>query len=285
MMKGEMSGEQFVQIVRQALVDGQQLGGYRTISVQPHVKLVDGEGVERQFDLYWEFELDGCVRRNVIACMDYVDEIQIDKANELAVELKSFPELQGIIATRGAIQPGVIKQVQAAGIDVIVVRDEDPVGSWRDASGVPLLREIDIKLHCTVPWRLKSFSPEVDKKWCEANGISVLHYNCSLKDVIVDDVTSGVRRSVEEIVDKEGVKERGEHVLRRPYEEAYLLAPNQPKVRIKGFELAYYGSYSIEDSVRIKPDALGIIEYVGQKRKSLKKEGPVKGHAVCVLSD
>ena len=261
--------ELFVQKVQQALIDGQQLGGYRTINVQHDVTLVGKNGQPRQFDLYWEFELGGYTYRNVIECKDYADEIPIGKVDKLAGKLKSFPELKGIIATRNGFQSGAIKQAKDNGIDVIVVRDEDPDMDWVDANGMPLLREVKVNFHCTVPWRLKSFSPELDSEWCKANGISVLHYNCVLRDVVVEDVKSGSACSVEEIVDNEGEQGRNEYVLKRTYEEAYLRAPNQPRVRIRGFELAYYGRYVFETDLRIRPEVLGVVEYVGRKRTNL----------------
>lgn len=261
--------ELFVQKVQQALIDGQQLGGYRTINVQHDVTLVGKNGQPRQFDLYWEFELGGYTYRNVIECKDYADDIPVGKVDELAGKLKSFPELKGIIATRNGFQSGAIRQAKDNGIDVIVVRDEDPARDWVDASGTPLLREIDVKFRCVVPWRFRWLSLDPDREWCKANGISVLRYNCSLKDVVIEDSKTGVSRSIEEIVDAEGEQGRSEYKLKQTYEEAYIRAPNQPRVRIRGFELAYYGSYIIEHGLCVRPEVLGVVEYVGQKRKNM----------------
>ena len=268
-MNNGVSYELFVQRVQQALIDAQSLAGYKTVNVVHNIKLVDKNGKERQFDLYWEFELGGVIYRTIIECKDYESDIPISKVDELAGKLKAFPDVRGIIATRNGFQSGGVAEAAANGIDLIVVRDEDVSKDWVDANGMPLIRGIIVHFNCIVPWRLIEFKPEVDVEWCKAHGIMQLHYNCPLKDVIVEDKIRHESKSIENYVDDCGEKGRGEHILHREFEDAYLSVPNNPRCRIKGFSLSYYGEYVLEDKIEIRPEVLGVVEYIGKKRKSV----------------
>ena len=131
--------ELFVQRVQQALIDAQGIAGYKNINVQHNVKLVNQNGIPRQFDLYWEFEVGGVVYRNVIECKDYANSVPLRTVNELVGNLSSFPGLRGIIATSKGFQSGAIKEAEAKGVDALIVRpdsDED----WRSADGVPYIK-------------------------------------------------------------------------------------------------------------------------------------------------
>ena len=41
--------------------------------------MVDKNGTERQFDIYWEYSLGGFLYKTVIECKDYASKISIDK--------------------------------------------------------------------------------------------------------------------------------------------------------------------------------------------------------------
>lgn len=268
-MNNGISYELFVQRVQQALLDAQQMAGFKTVNVVHNCKLIDKNGVERQFDLYWEFELGGFIYRTIIECKDFESTVSISKVDELAGKLKAFPDIRGIIATRNGFQSGGVKEAAANGIDLIVVRDEDISKDWIDASGNPLIRTIIVNIKCKVPWRLIEFKPEIDKDWCRAAGIDKLQYQCELKDVIVNDVIKNESKSIEQFVAEYGEKDGNEHKMHFDFVDAYMVAPNNPKCKIKGFDLSYYGEYVLTDRLELCPEVLGVVEYIGKKRKSL----------------
>ena len=183
-MSGKNTGipyELFVQRVQQALNDAQGFGGYKNINVQHNVKLVDKNGIERQFDLYWEFEFGGIVYRNIIECKDFANSVSIDKIDALAGKLSSFPGLHGVIATRNAFQCGALQQAEAKGIEVLIVRP-DSAEDWRSADGVPYIKTINVKLVGLVPPQVLHFNPIFDRMWAKANGIARVSYTCLPKE-------------------------------------------------------------------------------------------------------
>lgn len=276
-MNNGVSYELFVQRIQQALFDAQQMSGFKTINVVHNCKLIDKNGVERQFDLYWEFELGGLIYRTIIECKDFESTVPISKVDELVGKLKAFPDIRGIIATRNGFQSGGVKEAAANGIDLIVVRDEDVSKDWIDANGNTLLRSIVVNFNCIVPWRLIEFKPEIDGDWCRAAGVDKLQYQCELKDVIIEDVIKSESRSIEQFVAEYGEKGCNEYKMHFDFVDAYMIAPNNPRCKIKGFDLRYYGEYTLTDSIELRPEVLGVVEYIGKKRKSL-----VMKHNGCI---
>lgn len=266
--------ELFVQKVQQALIDAQQLGQYRTISVQHNLKLIDKNGSPRQFDLYWEFEVGGHVYRNIIECKDYVNDIPIDKIDALAGKLKGFPELKGIIATRNGFQSGAIKQAEANGIDVIVVRDENPAKDWVSADGTPLIRTIVVDLNCQVPPTVLGVKFEFDKEWARAHGFSTVRLCGAPTEIFIDDKHTGSRRSIQKIVEDDAVlhsyEDRQMHSAKAAgLIDAYLELSDGRRVKVLGYELSYRPGYVIKNEIRVSPEVIGVVEFVNQKRKKI----------------
>ena len=272
--------ELFVQKVQQALFDAQQIGGYRTVNVQHNVKLVGKDGEQRQFDLYWEFELGGHVYRTIIECKDYANDVPVDKVDALAGKMKEFPELKGIIATRNGYQSGAIKKAQANGIDVIVVRDEDPKKDWISQDGTPLIRTIVVNLDCIVPAAVLSVDFDFDKPWAKEHGVSKVSYGALATDIFVDDHRAGGKRSIQAIVEEDssahGYRDRDVHVASASnLEDAYLVLPTGLMVKLLGYKFTYRPGYILKDEIRVEPEVLGVVEFIADKKKKmlLKQDG------------
>ena len=271
--------ELFVQKVQQALFDAQQIGGYRTVNVQHNIKLVGKDGEPRQFDLYWEFELGGHVYRTIVECKDYANDVPVDKVDALAGKLKEFPELKGIIATRNGFQSGAIKKAQANGIDVIVVRDEDPKKDWISQDGTPLIRTIVVNLNCIVPAAVLSVDFDFDKAWAKEHDVSEVTYGALATDIFVDDHRAGVIRSIQSIVDEDnsayGYQDRDVHTASASgLEDAYLVLPTGLTVKLLGYKFMYRPGYVLKDEIRVEPEVLGVVEFIADKKKKmLLKQG------------
>ena len=271
--------ELFVQKVQQALFDAQQIGGYRTVNVQHNIKLVGRDGEPRQFDLYWEFELGGHVYRTIIECKDYANDVPVDKVDALAGKLKEFPELKGIIATRNGFQSGAIKKALANGIDVIVVRDEDPKKDWISQDGTPLIRTIVVNLNCIVPAAVLSVDFEFDKAWAKEHGVSEVSYGALATDIFVDDHCTGEKQSIQSIVEKDssahGYQDRDVHTASASgLEDAYLVLPTGFAAKLLGYKFTYRPRYVLKDEIRVEPEVLGVVEFIAEKKKKmLLKQG------------
>lgn len=277
--------ELFVQKVQQALFDAQQLGGYRTINVQHDVKLVDQNGLTRQFDLYWEFEQGGYTYRNVIECKDFANDIPIEKLDAFAGKLKGFPSLRGIVATRNGYQSGAIAQARANGIDLIVVRDEDPARDWVSADGTPLLRKIVVMLNCLVPAAVLCVDFEFDKEWATAHGLSKVEYGALATEINIADQSTGLVKSIQKIVEEDSsahaYADKNLHVAEASdLPDSYLVLPSGLRAKILGYKFKYRPGYVLKDEINIEPEVLGVVEYVAENRKKMVLK---KGRKTAVI--
>ena len=263
--------ELFVQRVQQAVIEAQGIGGYKNINVQHNVKLIDKNGLPRQFDLYWEFEFGGVVYRNVIECKDFASSVPIDKIDALAGKLTSFPGLHGVIATPGAFQSGAIRQAEAKGIDLMVVRsdsDED----WRSPEGVPYIRKIAVTLEGTIPPQVFRFDPTFDSAWAKANGITRIHIKCLPAECQFMEDAGGVWTIQDDMDQGLGELENGTDIKmfkRKCPRTTFCKTPTTPKMKILGYELAYRVSSKFENVIEISPEVFGVVEYVSRKRKKV----------------
>lgn len=71
--------EIFVQYLVDALLKADNVCGQKNIKVEHRKIIKDNSGIEREIDVYWEFELAGIIYKNAIECKDYNSTISIEK--------------------------------------------------------------------------------------------------------------------------------------------------------------------------------------------------------------
>lgn len=71
--------EKFVQTLMQVILNSEAEGRQKNIEVEHNKKLIDRYGIERQFDIYWEYEQAGFVYKTIIECKDYNSAVGIEK--------------------------------------------------------------------------------------------------------------------------------------------------------------------------------------------------------------
>ena len=163
--------ELFVQRVQQAIIDSEQYAEQKNIKVAHNKTLTDRCGIDRQFDLYWEYELGGFTYKNIIECKDFEKSIPIEKVDALLGKMHDLPGIKAIIATRNGYQSGARQKAIENNIDIIVVRDEDATKDWCDENGVPLIRSITLRLIGMRGPAVLGATFMLDKEWIFANGL------------------------------------------------------------------------------------------------------------------
>ena len=131
--------ELFVQKIQQAILDAEPYAKQKNIIVEHNKILTDRCGCNRQFDIYWEYEMGGYTYKTVIECKDFENGVSIEKIDALIGKIHDFPGIHAIIATRVKFQKGAKKKAEANNIDMIIVRDEDEQKDWLLPDGTPLI--------------------------------------------------------------------------------------------------------------------------------------------------
>lgn len=284
-MKNDGKGyEQFVALLQQALLDAENITNQKNIEVQLNKRIVDSCGVEREFDLYWEYELAGITYKSVIECKDYNSKIPLEKIDALIGKTRDIPDLRAVFATKKGYQSGAKQKAEYNKIDLLVVREQND-SDWQDPDGTPYIREIHINMIIRMPADITKFEPLIDAKWVEENtnlGIgSTVCISGLSNEIFIQDEASGEKYTLKDLGyrlapikgSKFGVFKKEER-----FENAFIHGPNF-RYKINGYNIEYVLSEPREEPMIIdfSKELLGVIEYLQKgTKKSIFKKGVIK---------
>ncbi|WP_352309626.1 restriction endonuclease [Psychrobacter sp. W2-37-MNA-CIBAN-0211] len=262
--------EIFVQNLQQALINSEEFMSQNNIEIERNKKITDNCGIDREFDLYWEYEVAGLTYKTVIECKDYASTISVEKIDALIGKTKDIPDLIPVFATKTGYQSGAKTKAKHNKIELLIVReqkDED----WEDKEGNPLIKQININIQISQPNRINSIKVEVDKDWVEKNPhINLEKYIVTpeMQDkVFVEDIDKQMTYSFLELSDKLKLdsSNSGEHLHEEVFLDAYLLI-DEIKVKLKNFKIGYTSFEPTLLPIRIddSKELLGVIEYLSK---------------------
>ena len=145
--------EIFVQNLQQALLDSEELTSQENIEIKRNKKITDKCGIEREFDLYWEYELAGITYKTVIECKDYAVPVSVEKIDALIGKIHDIPDLKPVFATKTGYQSGAGTKARSNKIDLLIVREQRD-DDWKDK-----FRELGIQICLEIPPRINRVSP------------------------------------------------------------------------------------------------------------------------------
>ena len=264
--------EHFVQKIQQAIINSEPHAKQKNIIVEHDKKLIDRCGIERQFDLYWEYELGGFIYKNIVECKDYENGVPIDKLDALIGKMHDFPGIRPIIATRVKYQSGAIKKAIYNNIDIIVVRDEDIKKDWTSPDGTPLMRSISLQLHFISRLNILSANMLIDKEWVEHEHISPPASTCFLPTEVFLEKSGQPSITLQEYIEKNhngGDSFGEEHTHKELFDDAFIVYPETLRLKLKGFEIKYIIPKPYEYNVTISPEVAGVVEYLNQEKKKM----------------
>ncbi len=137
--------ELFVQKLFQAIIYAGENGIQKNIKVEHDKKILDNAGIERQFDIYWKYELAGIEYETIIECKNYSSKVTVERIDALIGKLHDLPNIKGIFATTQGYQAGAVKKAEQNNIELLVVRKEKD-DDWMDEDGNPLIKKIIINM-------------------------------------------------------------------------------------------------------------------------------------------
>lgn len=273
--------ESFVQRLQQALIFSEDYLRQKNIVIEKNKKIIDNAGIEREFDLYWKYELAGITYETVIECKHYNKPVQVGLMDAFVGKLVDLPQLHPVFATTIGYQSGAEIKAKQHKVELLVVREQSD-SDWVSYDGTPLIREINVTIEAVSPPTITSFMPFVDKEWMEStfpNGLpdnmQMLGRNdqmilkneiseTSLLDLAytlqpLDDATFG---RYEDTVEFDG-----------------WLLNNGEKWRIKAYRVSYIISkpYTTTMLIDFSKELDGVIEYINRGvKKTILKRGDIK---------
>lgn len=276
--------ELFVAKLQQALLNAENITTQKNISVEINKKIIDNCGIERQFDIYWEYELGGLTYKTVIECKDYNSTISVEKIDALIGKTRDIPDLKAVFATKTGYQSGAKTKADQNKIDLLIVRQQNDT-DWTDADGTPLIKKICINMHVCMPAHIHKFEPALDGEWIKGNTdidtsqpLSIAGLN---NEIFIDDIEKGEKYSLHELASKLSPlsgKKYGVFEKVEKFDNAFLLY-NDIKLKISAYKVEYSISRPVVEQFEIdfSRELTGVIEYLQKGiKKSIFKNGIVK---------
>ena len=266
--------ELFVASLVQAILDADRFVDGKNITVEQNKIIEDACGVNREFDVYWEYEFGDFVYKTVIECKDYKSKVSIDGIDALIGKATDIPDLKLAFATKKGYQSGAERKAKNNGVDLLIVREQDD-SDWQLEDGTPLVKKIVINLHVEMPPRIVAFSPIVDKDWIgkhtDIDATRPFNFVDRTDQVVIEDVKASKIYSLKDIQDKIQLQQNskyGEFEVTEEFEDAYLLSRDL-KLKLCAYKLVYILSPPSEQLIEIdySNELIGVVEYLEKNTK------------------
>jgi len=267
--------EDFVKNLQQAILDSEEFTKQKNILLEKNKLITDRSGIEREFDLYWEYELGGITYKTVIECRDYGTTISIDHIDGLVGKLLDLPGLKPVFATKKGYQEGALTKAKQHDIDLLIVREQNDT-DWSDEYGNPLLKGVHITGQFIIPARITNFQPMMDGRWIKENRPDIdvtkpFQVRGLNNEIFIDDKGNNEKYSLYDLAEKLTTLEDnnpGNYERTKEFPEAYLLY-RDIKAKLLSYKVLYYIPKPIESVIDIdySKELKGVVEYINKRIK------------------
>ncbi|HZF70938.1 restriction endonuclease [Sulfuricurvum sp.] len=262
--------ELFVQKLQQALLDSEPFAEQHNITVERNKKIIDNIGIEREFDLYWEYTLAGITYKTIIECKDYSSRISIEKIDALIGKLHDLPDIKPVFATKIGYQSGAEAKARQNKIDLLIVREQNH-DDWQDEDGNPLIKQIEINIHMLSPAHVTNFQPFVDKEWIlQETDIDIskpLNFSGLSNEIYLENRQTKEKYSLYELFQRlgSGKNQYGNFTEKEEFEDAYI-HHNDSFYKLRGYQINYQLFPPHVETIILDyaNELIGVIEYLNQ---------------------
>ena len=275
--------ESFVARLQQAILISESIAAQKNVVVETDKKLLDNCGIERQFDIFWEYELGGFTYKTVIECKDYDSKVSVDKIDALVGKIRDLPDLKAVFATRKGYQSGAKSKAEHNNVDLLIVREQND-SDWTAPEGSVRIKRICTQVTLHGPARILEFDPVVDREWTRNNtriDTSTSTRICAQTDeIFIDDLDRGEMFSLYELanrlcsLDSEdyGVFEKVEE-----FKNAFICFPGA-RLKVISFRIKYAIPEPLREQFEIDAakEIVGVVEYLQKgTKKTVLRDGVV----------
>ncbi len=282
-MKKGSEYELFVREIQQILIDTDvKMSIQKNITVECNKKIVDNNGITREFDIYWEYEFAGILYRTIIECKDYASKVSVEKIDALLGKIADIPYLTPIFATTQGYQSGAKVKAKNKGIELLVIREQND-DDWINKDGIPYIKDVILNIHMIHPPFITNFSPIFDKTWIEENyEISSMpkSFGGLNTEIFIEDKVKNEKYSLYELQKGLGSVALGygkqSHVEK--FSDAYIIY-EEKKYKLLGYKVDFiiFENSSTKIEIDITKQILGIVENIHRnEKKAICIDGTIK---------
>ncbi|MER3281213.1 restriction endonuclease [Salmonella enterica] len=281
--------EELVRDIQRSLINAENIPSLKNINIEKNKKIKDRSGIDREFDIYWEFEIGGHTYRSVIECKDYSSPVSIEKIDAFIGKTNDIPGLKLIYATRTGYQSGAKIKAEQHNIQLLVIREQQEQ-DWTDEDGNPYLKTIHFKITAKIPPEIVGFGVFVNKEWFDSQTIHTEDtlpnlFKTTLPDAIfICNISKNERYSIYDLssllLKKANDMSYGENIYIENIDDGYIENSDASiKVKINGYNCKYIYRKPIEDTSTIdfSEQIKAIVEdFITGQKKWVLKNGIVK---------
>ena len=277
--------EVFVQKLQQALLDSEEYSKQKNIVVERNKKLIDNSGIEREFDLYWEYELGGILYKTIIECKDYNSKVSVDKIDSIIGKIRDLPDIKPIFATKIGYQNGAEKKAKQNKIDLLIVREQQE-DDWKDKDGNSFIKKVHVKLVSLPAPEIIDIQTYIDENWIKENTNldieNLKTFTGMNNEIFICDENKNETYSFLEvskiISDNDKKIDKNTYIHIEEYENAFICYDNI-KLKLRALKFDYILLEPVQNQIEVdySKELIGVIEYVNHnKRTAVFKHKVVK---------
>jgi hypothetical protein len=274
--------EQFVAELQQALLNAEMFTNQNNITVEVNKIITDNCGIDRQFDIYWEYELGGITYKTVIECKDYNSKVSVDKIDAFIGKIRDIPDLKPVFATKTGYQAGAEIKAQKNKVDLLIVREQND-SDWTAEDGTPLIKIICINMNLCMPAEIHKFEPIIDAQWAKDNTSLELGKPISFSgqnnEIFIE--TESDKFSLYDLASKLkplNDKDYGVFENEIKFQNAFIHYKDLT-LKLAGYKIEYSIAKPITQVIEIdgSKELIGVIEYLQKgTKKNIFKDGIVR---------
>ena len=275
--------ELFVARLQQAILSSENIAAHEKIVVETDKKLIDNCGIERQFDIFWEYQLGGFTYKTVIECKDYDSKVSVDKIDALIGKVQDLPDLRAVFATKKGYQYGAKVKAENNKIDLLIVREQND-SDWTAPEGSVRVRKVCGELIMSSPARILKFDPVVDGEWVRTNTSIDISNPMSISgqsdQIIIDDVDGAERYSLYDLESKLSPscgKDYGVFEKMEEFDNAFICFQDV-RLKVLSYKIKYTIPEPLKETIEIDvaKEIVGVIEYLQKgTKKSVLRNGMI----------
>ena len=241
-------------------------------------KWTNSYGVDRELDIFWEYQLDDVVHKTAIECKNYATRISIDRIDALVTKMKDIgDDITPIFATRTGYQSGAQSAAKHHKIELLIVREQN-MDDWTDEHGQPLIRRVNLRINLSQPATIESYSLDLDGSWIRTNTDIDASNPPDLSgvndEIFIDDEGGGERFSLRELearLTPPSGCSHGSYTVKKEFEKAFIIHPVHGKFRILGHTISYttYPPITTTREIDFGAALVGVIEHLQRREKNL----------------
>ena len=276
--------EDFVALLHSAIIRSDTIATHQNIVVRRDEIIKDTNGIARQFDIYWEYELGGITHKTIIECKDHRRPLEIGEIDKVAGNMADFPGVRAVIATRYGYQSGAVAKAASRGIDLLIVREHNDADWEAIDDNFARVRYLSIEVVLDVPPRIVAFHPSVDGKWVRDNTpidtSKPLNINDLNTEIFIED-EGGERRSLLDLASTMKAPPDGPvHGLFKktvPVDNGFLIH-KEMRLKLVNYRVEYVISPPMREKIEldIADHIIGVVVHLQKRsKKAVLKNGVI----------